>query len=83
MHETPPNLDYQPKSTRRRVWGISASIWLVIAGFCAFLLWAGVFAGDMRNRGIHGWRNIAFVAGFALIGVSALIMALFARWRKA
>jgi hypothetical protein len=74
-------IDYESKEavpSVPRLWGMPRSVWLLIAGFCAFAEVAGNFATNGR---INGWGDIAFVLSFASIGVVAFINALRLLWR--
>jgi hypothetical protein len=77
----PPILDYDQTRRRRqpiRVWGLSGVVWWLLAGCCGFLELAGNFATNGR---INGWGDVAFVIGFAAIGIIALVNGLRAvRW---
>ena len=68
-------LDYSANLAprRARVWGMSARVWLLLAGFCAFVEFAGSFATGGR---IGGWADRAFIAAVAAVGLVALINAL-------
>ncbi|MEA2735239.1 MAG: hypothetical protein QOE14_1690 [Humisphaera sp.] len=73
MSNEPPIVNYEAKPPASRTWGLSRPVWLLIAGFCAFVEFAGLFATNGR---INGWGDIAFIAVFAALGVVALINAI-------
>ena len=80
MTPEPPILDYDPSRRRqpRGVWGLSFAVWWLVAGFCEFLELAGNFATNGR---INGWDDVAFVIGFAVVGLVAFLNGLRAiRW---
>ena len=81
MTESKP-LNYESKTTAPavpRVWGFSRNVWLLVAGFCAFVEFAGDFATGGR---INGWEDVAFVLVFAIVGVIAFVNALQLLWRR-
>jgi hypothetical protein len=80
MSSKPPIFDYEPIKLNRvtRVWGISRPIWVIVAGSCAFVEFAGWFATDGR---INGWGDVTFVAAFAAIGLIALMNAIRPIWK--
>jgi hypothetical protein len=57
---------------------MSRYVWLLVAGFCAFVEFAGAFAANGR---INGWSDVVFVLFFACLGVVAFVNALRAPWR--
>lgn len=61
-----------------RVWGMSRHVWLLVAGFCAFVEFAGAFATNGR---VNGWGGVAFIVVFAVVGVIAFMNALRLLWR--
>jgi hypothetical protein len=73
MTNEAPIVDYAPKQPATRTWGLSRPVWLLVAGFCAFVEFAGWFATNGR---INGWGDIAFIVALAGIGVVALINAI-------
>jgi len=57
-----------------RRWGMTAPVWLLIAGFCGLIEFAGAIAGANR---VHEWSDdVAFIILFAVIGGIALVNAL-------
>jgi hypothetical protein len=80
MTESDP-LNYESKTTVPpvpRVWGLSRYVWLLIAGFCAFVEFAGAFATNGR---VNGRGDVAFIVVFAVVGVIAFVNALRLLWR--
>lgn len=45
-------------------------VWFLLAGFCAFVEFAGSFATNGR---INGWGDLSFILVFAFVGLVALI----------
>ena len=68
-----PIVDYAPNPPETRTWGLSRPVWLLVAGFCAFVEFAGWFATNWR---MNGWSDIVFIAVLAAIGLVALINAI-------
>ena len=56
-----------------RRWGLPASIWLLIAGFCGIIEIAGVLSTDCH---INHWSDVVVSVTFALVGSIALLNAL-------
>jgi hypothetical protein len=76
MGKTPTPINYEAKPSAPsvpRVWGLSRSVWLMVAGFCAFVEFAGAFATNGR---INDGSDVIFVLAFACLGVVALVNAL-------
>jgi hypothetical protein len=48
-------------------WRLSRRAWLLVAGFCALMVWWGA------NRRIGGWGDFAFIVVLAAIGLISLI----------
>ena len=77
----PEPINYESKAAVPqvpRLWGLSRYVWLLIAGFCGFIEFAGAFATNGR---INGWGDVTFVLVFAVLGVIAFINALRLLWR--
>lgn len=61
-----------------RLWGLSRLVWLLIAGTCGFV----EFAGEVATGGrVNGRSDVAFIVTFAVVGVIALINSLRLLWR--
>ena len=73
MANEPRIVDYEPKPPASRTWGLSRPVWLLVAGFCAFVEFAGWFATNGR---INGWGDVAFFAALPALGLVALINAM-------
>lgn len=66
-------IDYEARAPSQRTWGVSLFVWLLVAGFCAFVEFAGWFGTNGRTNGLG---DIAFIVVFAVVGVAALTNAL-------
>ena len=66
------NFEDHLESPRRL--GMTASVWLLIAGFCGLIEFAGSFANDGFT---HDWnKDVVFIVAFALLGGFALLNAI-------
>jgi len=69
MDNEPPVLDYEVKSPVSRAWRLSRPVWLLIAGFCGFVEFAGWFSTNGR---VNGWGDLLYIIAFAALGLVAL-----------
>jgi hypothetical protein len=79
VDDRPPMFDHQPKQQTSRVWGLSCPVWLLVAGFCAFIEFVAWFATDGFKFGFS-WSEMSFVVAFAAIGLVALLNAIRLMW---
>jgi hypothetical protein len=63
-------VDYEAKAPALRTRQLSRPVWLLLAGLCGFVEFSGWFSTNGR---VNGWGDIAFIIGFAVLGVGALL----------
>jgi hypothetical protein len=73
MTNKPPIIDYAPRLTATRRWGMSRRMWWVLASFCAVIHLYAWFAMNGRRNSV-GDNAVLVVLG--AIGLVALINAI-------
>lgn len=75
MEKKPIQLDYasrRPAPPPPRIWGMTGSVWMLLAGFCIF---AELVPAAATNGHINGWGDIVYTLVFATIGAVAFLNA--------